>query len=154
MQIPTLNPTIQDGADGVLQTEPKLATRIDEDGRLPIHWAVSSNSVDIVVLLAQHNSFDPDVQVGQLSFRVLPFSSRNVHLLRKVGLKTNPKCRCTQDGSGWTPLMIAASLKDGEDLVNLLLQKGADVNLKSKIITSCIAQAVSSHSLTLACCRS
>lgn len=38
-----------------------------------------------------------------------------------------------QDGSGWTPLMIAVSLKEGEDLVNLFLSKGADVNETSKI---------------------
>lgn len=31
--------------------------------------------------------------------------------------------------------MIAASLKDGEALVSLLLQKGADANLKSEIST-------------------
>lgn len=37
-----------------------------------------------------------------------------------------------QDGSGWTPLMIAVSLKDGEEMVDLLLQKGADVNQKSE----------------------
>ncbi|KAK1598096.1 ankyrin repeat-containing domain protein [Colletotrichum navitas] len=84
-------------AETILKTEPMLATREDEDRRLPIHWAASSNCIDIVILLAQHRSFDPDVQ----------------------------------DGSGWTPLMIAASLKDGEALVNLLLQKGADVNLKN-----------------------
>ncbi|KZF26307.1 hypothetical protein L228DRAFT_242759 [Xylona heveae TC161] len=36
-----------------------------------------------------------------------------------------------QDGSGWTPLMIASSLRDSEDLVELLLQKGADVNMKN-----------------------
>ncbi|KUJ20581.1 ankyrin [Mollisia scopiformis] len=36
-----------------------------------------------------------------------------------------------QDGSGWTPLMIAASLKEGEDLVNLFLRKEADVNAKN-----------------------
>ncbi|KAK1725831.1 ankyrin repeat-containing domain protein [Colletotrichum acutatum] len=84
-------------AETILKTEPKLAAREDDDGRLPIHWAASSNCIDIVILLTQSRSFDPDVQ----------------------------------DGSGWTPLMISASLKDGEDLVNLLLQKGADVNLKS-----------------------
>ncbi|KAH8199052.1 hypothetical protein TruAng_006790 [Truncatella angustata] len=33
-----------------------------------------------------------------------------------------------QDDSGWTPLMIAASVKDGEKLVSLLLGWGADVN--------------------------
>jgi 26S proteasome non-ATPase regulatory subunit 10 len=37
-----------------------------------------------------------------------------------------------QDGSGWTPLMIAVSLKEGEDLVDFLLNKGADVNQTSK----------------------
>ncbi|KAL8739052.1 MAG: hypothetical protein Q9181_000234 [Wetmoreana brouardii] len=36
-----------------------------------------------------------------------------------------------QDGSGWTPLMIASSLKDGEGLINLLLSKDADVNVKN-----------------------
>jgi 26S proteasome non-ATPase regulatory subunit 10 len=37
-----------------------------------------------------------------------------------------------QDSSGWTPLMIAVSLKEGEGLVNLFLNKGADVNETSK----------------------
>jgi ankyrin repeat protein len=38
-----------------------------------------------------------------------------------------------QDGSGWTPLMIAASLKnaEGDAIVDLLLRKDADVNIKS-----------------------
>ena len=36
-----------------------------------------------------------------------------------------------KDGAGWTPLMIASSLKEGDALVKLLLQKGADVNAKS-----------------------
>jgi 26S proteasome non-ATPase regulatory subunit 10 len=38
-----------------------------------------------------------------------------------------------QDSSGWTPLMIAVSLKEGDDLVNLLLNKGADINQTSKV---------------------
>ena len=36
-----------------------------------------------------------------------------------------------QDASGWTPLMIASSLQEGDALVDLLLNKGADVNCKS-----------------------
>ncbi|KAJ6036354.1 hypothetical protein N7540_000633 [Penicillium herquei] len=38
-----------------------------------------------------------------------------------------------EDGSGWTPLMIAASLKDaaGDPIIDLLLRKEADVTIKS-----------------------
>jgi 26S proteasome non-ATPase regulatory subunit 10 len=36
-----------------------------------------------------------------------------------------------QDGSGWSPLMIACSVEDGDEMVDLLLSRGADVNLKS-----------------------
>lgn len=42
-----------------------------------------------------------------------------------------------KDGSGWTPLMIASSLKEGEGLVNMLLAKGADVNAKSMYYLIC-----------------
>lgn len=34
---------------------------------------------------------------------------------------------------GWTPLMIAASVKDGEKLVEFLLSKGADPNETSEL---------------------
>ncbi|RJE19430.1 proteasome regulatory particle subunit [Aspergillus sclerotialis] len=38
-----------------------------------------------------------------------------------------------EDASGWTPLMIAASLRDaeGDPIIDLLLRKEADVNVKS-----------------------
>lgn len=36
-----------------------------------------------------------------------------------------------QDGAGWTALMMAASLKDGDGMVDLLLAKGADVDEKT-----------------------
>ncbi|KAI1657092.1 hypothetical protein F4813DRAFT_361584 [Daldinia decipiens] len=36
-----------------------------------------------------------------------------------------------EDASGWTPLMIAASVKDGDAVVELLLSRGADVNQKN-----------------------
>ncbi|KAK2626104.1 hypothetical protein QTJ16_004366 [Diplocarpon rosae] len=83
--------------ESLLSANPQLAQRIDDDGRLPIHWAVSYGHLEIVKLLAAMKDFDPDVQ----------------------------------DGSGWTPLMIAVSLKDGDDLVDLFLRKDADVNAKT-----------------------
>ena len=42
-----------------------------------------------------------------------------------------------QDGSGWTPLMIASSLPEGDALVDLLLSKEADVNAKSTAPPGC-----------------
>ncbi|KAK1239594.1 hypothetical protein MKX07_001048 [Trichoderma sp. CBMAI-0711] len=83
-------------AEGLLKTDPKLSKRKDDDGRYAIHWAASSNSHEIVLLLANQPSFDPDIQ----------------------------------DDSGWTPLMIAASVPNSEPILNLLLQRGADVNIK------------------------
>ncbi|KAL2043330.1 hypothetical protein N7G274_003636 [Stereocaulon virgatum] len=36
-----------------------------------------------------------------------------------------------QDSSGWTPLMIASSLRDADEIVDLLLNKEVDVNAKN-----------------------
>ena len=36
-----------------------------------------------------------------------------------------------QDASGWTPLMIASSLKEEDGLVDLLLGKGADATIRN-----------------------
>ncbi|KAI1369468.1 ankyrin [Xylaria arbuscula] len=81
--------------ESLLNADPKLSQRKDEDGRLPIHWAASANQHPMVLLLSQQKSFDPDVE----------------------------------DDSGWTPLMIAASVKDGDAIVELLLSRDADTVL-------------------------
>ncbi|KAJ8120356.1 hypothetical protein O1611_g10386 [Lasiodiplodia mahajangana] len=84
--------------ESLLNADPKLSQHKDDDGRLPIHWAASSNQHAIALLLSQQKNFDPDVE----------------------------------DDSGWTPLMIAASVKDGDAIVDVLLQRGADVNQKNQ----------------------
>lgn len=61
--------------------------------------------------------FDPDVQVP--SFR----RKDDMQILLLTYM---------QDASGWTPLMIAASLREGDDLVDMLLSKEAEVNVKSR----------------------
>jgi len=51
-------------AQSLLEANPKLAKIVDDDGRLPIHWAVSYNHRPLVELLIQQQAkgFDPDVQ--------------------------------------------------------------------------------------------
>ena len=83
--------------ESLLNADPRLVSRRDDDDRLPLHWAASYNRTNIVELLSEQRGFDVDAQ----------------------------------DGAGWTALMMAASLKDGDGLVDLLLADGADVNEKT-----------------------
>ncbi|KKA29971.1 hypothetical protein TD95_005206 [Thielaviopsis punctulata] len=92
------------------------ATKKDQDGRYPIHWAVSSNNLTIVTQLAQLRDFDPDVQ----------------------------------DDSGWTPLMIAVNVADSDNVVSLLLQKGADTNIKNSLDQTIMHSIASKKKLDLA----
>ncbi|KAK2864963.1 hypothetical protein FQN49_004040 [Arthroderma sp. PD_2] len=54
------------------------------------------------------------------------------------------------DASGWTPLMIAASLKDGEgdSIIEILLRKEADVNIKSVSGQNAIHFATSKNNIS------
>ncbi|TKA72535.1 hypothetical protein B0A49_04229 [Cryomyces minteri] len=56
-----------------------------------------------------------------------------------------------QDGSGWTSLMMASSLKDdeGEALLDLLLAKGADVNTKNNNGQTALHFAASKNNLAI-----
>ena len=54
-----------------------------------------------------------------------------------------------QDGSGWTPLMIASSLPEGDGLVDLLLRKEADVNCKSMPSASAFGTPIDTDLLRL-----
>ena len=45
------------------QANPRLANLRDEDDRLPLHWAVSRNQLNVVELLVQRKDFDVDVKV-------------------------------------------------------------------------------------------
>lgn len=49
------------------QANPRLATRRDEDDRLPVHWAASYNRIPVVEVLMQRRDFDPDVKVCRTS---------------------------------------------------------------------------------------
>ncbi|KAK4506563.1 hypothetical protein PRZ48_000295 [Zasmidium cellare] len=82
----------------LLNADPKLALRPDDDERLPQHWAAAHNHLEILTILSETKKFDVDAQ----------------------------------DGAGWTALMMASSLKDGDELVDFLLdQKSADPGIKT-----------------------
>lgn len=71
--------------------------------------------------MISQKGFDPDAEVSPV------FTE---------GLKTErDKEKCdtdtVQDDSGWTPLMIAASVKDSDRVLDILLARGADVNQTS-----------------------
>ncbi|QPC67092.1 hypothetical protein HYE67_009323 [Fusarium culmorum] len=104
-------------AEGLLKSDPKLSQRKDDDGRYPIHWAASSNSLEIVQLLANQRSFDADVQVSCK--------------LRHTRRTAEGRVDIRQDGSGWSPLMISASIPESEAVLKLIISKDADVNLKN-----------------------
>jgi ankyrin repeat protein len=76
-----------------------------------------------------------DYQSSNYSSRIntLILMSRFIYLYSNVALKNLFSSYLLQDGSGWTPLMIAASLKnaEGDAIIDLLLRKDADVNIKS-----------------------
>ncbi|KAK4088766.1 hypothetical protein PCL_02957 [Purpureocillium lilacinum] len=100
------------------ENDPKLAKKQDDDGRYAVHWAASSNSFQIMLMLAELPGFDPDVQ-------------RRQDEKTEAEALTGTCWTAGQDGSGWTALMIAASVADSEPILTLLLQRGADVNEKN-----------------------
>ncbi|CAI6099993.1 unnamed protein product [Clonostachys chloroleuca] len=55
-----------------------------------------------------------------------------------------------EDGSGWTPLMISASVPDNEPVLTLLISKGADVNAKTLWEQSALHFVASKKNLDIA----
>ncbi|KAJ9643746.1 uncharacterized protein PV06_09073 [Exophiala oligosperma] len=103
--------------ESLLSANPKLATLVDQDGRLPVHWACAFNHLDIVKALASTRTFDPDAL----------------------------------DGSGWTALAIASSLKDnsGEAIVDILLTKEADPKVPTNTGATALHFATSKGNLEI-----
>ncbi|OKP14314.1 Baeyer-Villiger monooxygenase [Penicillium subrubescens] len=105
----------------------------DQSAKFPLHEAAREGKTQIAESLLNANPKaalvkDDDERLPihwAVAYNRLPI----VELL--VGMKNfDPD---VEDGSGWTPLMIAASLKDaeGDKIIDLLLRKEADVTMKS-----------------------
>ncbi|KKY23916.1 putative proteasome regulatory particle subunit [Phaeomoniella chlamydospora] len=87
--------------ESLLNANPKLSALVDDDGRLPIHWACAYNHLPIINLLMniRRPPFDPDVTDA----------SGWTPLMISCSLPNG----------------------DGSEAVNLLLSKDADPNLKT-----------------------
>jgi 26S proteasome non-ATPase regulatory subunit 10 len=127
------------------QANPKLAKLRDDDDRLPIHWAASYNRLPLVEILSDRKDFDPDVQVRHTS-------PAHISNLRASGKAVLTRAN-HQDGAGWTPLMIASSLKDtstSDPLISLLLAKNADPTLTTSTGATALHFAASKSNLDTA----
>lgn len=99
-------------------------------------------------LLVAQKDFDPDVQVSAPS--KLLFVADSSYLSVATIEESLIVTLSIQDGSGWTPLMIAASLKnaEGDPIVDLLLRKDADVTMKSNAGQNALHFAASKANLS------
>ncbi|KAM3498910.1 hypothetical protein MY11210_009644 [Beauveria gryllotalpidicola] len=118
-------------ADGLLKSTPELSQKKDNDGRYAIHWAASSNCLDIVIMLANQSSFDPDVQdeSGWAPLMIaasVPESDDVIRVLLKAGADINEK-----NNSGQTALHFVAS-KKSLDTAKLLLEHKASTRVKDR----------------------
>ena len=117
------------------QANPKLSAAVDDDGRLPIHWACAYNQVSSIRLLIniRRPSFDPDVAdaSGWTPLMIscsLPNEegSEAVAILLSKEADTNLKTN-----SGQTALHFATS-KQNLDLCRTLLSHKATARTKDK----------------------
>ncbi|KAL8360407.1 hypothetical protein RB601_007256 [Gaeumannomyces tritici] len=108
--------------ESLLNADPKAAARKDDDGRLPIHWAVSSNQLEVTNLLVAQKGFDAEVQDDSgwtpLMIAVsIKDGDKLVDLLLGKGADVNEK-----NNSGQTALHFAAS-KNNLDVARKLLDQ-------------------------------
>ncbi|PPQ95446.1 hypothetical protein CVT26_008465, partial [Gymnopilus dilepis] len=111
----------------LLAEDPKLVNSVDVDGRTPLHWAVSSGSIDIVrFLIDQKAEIDKVDGSGWTPLHIAGDAGHEnvVQELIGAGADVNRK-----NDKGLTPLHYAAS-KSRIDIGRLLISRGADYNAR------------------------
>ena len=103
----------------------------------PLHIAINSNSTRLVSALSYCQGFDFNQKTGNgyTALHIATFNNDHdmvFHLLR-MGAEINSQCKKESQFNkllDWkTPLMLAV-VRGHVDMVNLLLEEGADINLK------------------------
>ncbi|KAL2808755.1 ankyrin repeat-containing domain protein [Aspergillus granulosus] len=125
-----------------------MATQADE--RFPLHEAAREGKMSIAESLLNAN---PKLATTKDDDDRLPIHwavAYNRLPIVEILVSTKNFDPDVEDGSGWTPLMIASSLKkaEGDPIIELLLRKGADVNVKSVTGQNALHYATSKANLS------
>lgn len=95
----------------------------------PIHFAVARNASDVVALLLEKGA-DPSAPLPNGSTPLMLAAERGRLEVARLLLAREASLVKAQDGRGWTALHFAA-MKNHAEMVELLVEKGADVNARS-----------------------
>ncbi len=117
--------------NALLNADPGLIARRDEQGETPLHWTAKSNSRDVAELLITKGAdINAEDKSGNTPMSVAAQSNSRdvVELLIAKGVNVN-----AEDKYGNTPLFWAAE-SNSRDVAELLISKGADVNGKHTFV--------------------
>lgn len=118
----------------LLAESPSLVKSVDDDSRYPLHWAVSFQHVDIVdILLGYMKKVDLDSVLDESGWSPLHIAASvgNVEIMEKLLEHSIEPNVDLQTKNGITALHLACSKKH-QDVVKLLLERGASVRVKDK----------------------
>lgn len=116
----------------LVTSEPKLVFKQDEDGRFPLHWAVSSGNLQIVDIILQVPKIDVDEMIDNSGWLPLHIASSigNITIFDKLmNLTPQPDINLTT-GQGTNCLLLAISKNHYNLVVKIIEQYKA--NVKSK----------------------
>eukprot|EP00124_Ichthyophonus_hoferi_P004669 Ihof_evm3s543 gene=Ihof_evmTU3s543 len=118
----------------------KNATKIDEDGRQPLHWAITGKRQDVITYLLSLEGL-PVNTADEAGWTPLHIASSTGNILAVQQLLEHKAKVDVETTNGQTPLHYAAS-KNHVEVVKLLLEKEADGNAKDVIGETPLFRAV------------
>ncbi|CAK3953686.1 proteasome regulatory particle subunit [Lecanosticta acicola] len=118
--------------ESLLNADKRLASRRDDDDRLPLHWAASYNRLPIVELLSDQKSFDVDAQDGAgwtalMMAASLKDSEPLIDFLLNKGVEVDVK-----NSAGQTAVFFACSKSNLDVVRKLVVEKKASARIRDR----------------------